>query len=143
MRIDDKKIVPLALGGGIWGALAGGVIGSGEKTGGFFGITEGKYAFQHSEISVGMQALALVVTIGIALVSGLILIFALEKTIGLRVSEEDEIRGLDALYWNAEPPPYDDITGRETDERQVATHRGGRHQSADAVDPTRSPESVS
>ncbi|WP_344600456.1 ammonium transporter [Sporichthya brevicatena] len=134
LKIDDKKIVPLALGGGSFGALAGGIVGSGDKTGGFFGITEGKYAFQHAEISIGMQALALVVTIAIAGISGLILIVGLEKTIGLRVSEEDELRGLDEAYWGTPPPPYVDEILLESDVAPTSgSHRAGR----------RAPETVS
>lgn len=105
LRIDDKKIVPLALGGGIFGALAAGVVGAGDKTGGFFGLT-GKYAPQHASISLGWQFIGLLVTVGIAGVSGLIVIVGLEKTIGLRVSEADELRGLDETYWQAPPSPY-------------------------------------
>ncbi|MHB1999194.1 MAG: ammonium transporter [Solirubrobacteraceae bacterium] len=112
LRIDDKKIVPLALGGGIYGALASGVVGWGDKTGGFFGLT-GKYAFQHATINLGWQALAVAVTLVIAGVSGFVVIFALEKTIGLRVSEEVELAGLDQSYWQAPPSPYADVLPHE------------------------------
>lgn len=107
LRIDDKKIVPLALFGGIYAALAGGVVGSGKKTGGYFGLT-GKYAAQHAEISLGWQALGVVVTVAVAVVTGLIVIVGLEKTVGLRVEEQVEIDGLDTGYWDAPPPPYAD-----------------------------------
>ncbi|UIJ57531.1 hypothetical protein LWP59_25710 [Amycolatopsis acidiphila] len=109
-RIDDKKIVPLALGGGIYSALAGGIVGWGDKTGGYFGLT-GEYAPQHATINPGWQALGVLVTVVIAGVTGLIVIFALEKTIGLRVSAKDELRGLDEAYWSAPPPPYADGPG--------------------------------
>ncbi|MFN8160985.1 MAG: hypothetical protein U0R52_08110 [Solirubrobacterales bacterium] len=103
VRIDDKKIVPLTLGGGIYAVLAAGIIGSGDPTGGYPGITEGSFAFQSATINIGHQLVGLLVTLGIAGVSGLILIFALEKTIGLRVSREDEIAGLDHALWDAGP----------------------------------------
>jgi ammonia channel protein AmtB len=103
LRIDDKKIVPLTLGGGIYAVIAAGIVGSGEKTGGFFGITEGEYAFQGATISLGQQLLGLAVTVGISAVSGLVLIFLLEKTIGLRVKESDELAGLDEARWGAGP----------------------------------------
>jgi Amt family ammonium transporter len=105
--IDDKKIVPLALGGGLYGALVAGIVGWGDKTGGFFGLT-GTYAPQHATINLGWQAIGVVVIVAISAVSGLVVIVGLEKTIGLRVSEDDEIRGLDAAYWGAPPPPYAD-----------------------------------
>jgi ammonium transporter, Amt family len=100
--IDDKKIVPLALGGGIYSALAGGVVGWGHKTGGYFGL-KGAYAAQHATINLGWQLIGVVVIVAIAGVTGLIVVFALEKTIGLRVSEDAEIAGLDSAYWGAVP----------------------------------------
>lgn len=115
LRIDDKKIVPLALGGGIYGALAGGVVGSGKKTGGYFGLT-GKWAPQHASINIGWQALGVVVIVVFALVTGLIVIVGLEKTIGLRVKEADEIAGLDAAYWQAPPSPYADTPSDAVDD---------------------------
>jgi ammonia channel protein AmtB len=107
LHIDDKKIVPLALGGGIFGALAAGVVGAGMKTGGFFGL-EGEYAAQHATISLGMQALGVVLTVAFAGVTGLIVIVGLEKTIGLRVEEHEELKGLDDHYWQTPPSPYHD-----------------------------------
>jgi ammonium transporter, Amt family len=102
MGIDDKKIVPLALGGGIYSAIAGGIVGWGHKTGGYFGL-KGTYAPQHATINVGWQLLGVVVIVAIAAVSGLIVVLALEKTVGLRVSENDEVAGLDCAYWDATP----------------------------------------
>jgi Amt family ammonium transporter len=107
LKIDDKKIVPLALGGGLYSAVAAGIVGAGDKTGGFFGLT-GKYAPQHATITLGWQLIGILVTVAIALVSGLIVILGLEKTIGLRVTEEQEVAGLDETYWQAPPPPYAD-----------------------------------
>lgn len=106
--IDDKKIVPLALGGGLYGALVAGIVGWGDKTGGYFGLT-GSYAPQHASINLGWQALGVLVTVALAATSGLIVIVGLEKTIGLRVSEDEEVRGLDDTYWQAPPPPYADM----------------------------------
>jgi ammonia channel protein AmtB len=107
LKIDDKKIVPLALGGGIYSAIMGGIVGAGDRTGGYFGLT-GRYAPQHATISVGWQLIGVAVTVAIALVSGLIVILGLEKTVGLRVPEEQEIVGLDQTYWQAPHSPYYD-----------------------------------
>jgi Amt family ammonium transporter len=109
LRIDDKKIVPLTLGGGIYAAIAAGIVGAGDKTGGFFNITEGDYTFQGATISLGDQLLGVAVTLGIAGVSGLVLILALEKTIGLRVKEREELEGLDHVFWGS--GPVDERTG--------------------------------
>ena len=103
LRIDDKKIVPLTLGGGIYAVLAAGIVGAGDKTGGYFGITEGEYAFQGAKITLGHQIVGLGATLGIAVVSGLVVVIALEKTIGLRVSRRHELEGLDHSFWGAGP----------------------------------------
>ncbi|MEV4420092.1 ammonium transporter [Patulibacter sp. NPDC049589] len=113
LRIDDKKIVPLALGGGIYSVLVAGIVGSGKHTGGYFGLT-GEYAPQHASISIGWQLAGLGVTLAIALISGLVVILGLEKTIGLRVKEETEIVGLDEHYWHAPPTPYEDAPASST-----------------------------
>jgi Amt family ammonium transporter len=103
VRIDDKKIVPLALGGGIYAALAAGVAGAGQATGGYFELENGNYAFQHATITIGHQLLGLGATLGISAVTGLVLIVGLEKTIGLRVSREAEVAGLDESNWGSGP----------------------------------------
>ncbi len=104
LRIDDKKIVPLALGGGIYAALAAGIAGAGQATGGYFELENGDYAFQHATITIGHQLVGVGATLGISLVTGLVLIIGLEKTIGLRVDREDEVVGLDLAKWGSAPP---------------------------------------
>jgi Amt family ammonium transporter len=103
LRIDDKKIVPLALFGGVYAALAAGIAGAGKATGGYFELENGDYAFQHASITFGHQLLGVVVTLGISAVTGLVLVFALEKTIGLRVDRDKEIEGLDEADWGSGP----------------------------------------
>jgi ammonium transporter, Amt family len=103
LRIDDKKIVPLALGGGVYAALAAGIAGAGQATGGYFELENGNYAFQHATITIGHQLLGVGATLGISLVTGLVLIVGLEKTIGLRVSHEAEVAGLDESNWGSGP----------------------------------------
>jgi ammonia channel protein AmtB len=102
-KIDDKKIVPLALFGGVYAALAAGIVGAGKATGGYFELENGDYAFQHASITFGHQLLGVVVTIGISAVTGLVLVLALEKTIGLRVDRDKEIEGLDEADWGSGP----------------------------------------
>jgi ammonia channel protein AmtB len=97
--IDESKVVPLTLGTGIYAALVPGIVASGTSDGGFFGVTTGEFAFQHAHITFLWQLIGVLVTVGISLAAALILCFILEKTIGLRVSEEAEIIGLDRYYW--------------------------------------------
>jgi ammonia channel protein AmtB len=111
LKIDETKVVPLVLGTSIYAALMPGVVAAGTASGGFIGIEEGAFTFQHASISIGMQLAGLGVTLAIAVGTGLIFILGLEKTIGLRVSEEEELVGLDSIYWNEEP--LGDIPGGE------------------------------
>ena len=108
LGIDEIKVVPLALFGGIYAAIVSGFVAWHTKTGGFLGLT-GKYALQNSEITPWWQLLGVGVTVAAAAGSGLVLIIGLEKTIGLRISEKAEIDGLDETYWRSPPPAIDDV----------------------------------
>ena len=103
LRIDDKKIVPLALFGGVYAALAAGIAGAGKATGGYFELENGAYAFQHATINIGHQLVGVGATLGISAITGLVLIVGLEKTIGLRVDRDKEIEGLDETSWGSGP----------------------------------------
>jgi ammonium transporter, Amt family len=100
-RFDELKIVPLGLGAGIYGAVMAGFVGWGDKTGGYIGITSGKYAFQHAQITPYWQLVGVGVVFGMALVTALPLALIFEKLGKFRVSEEDEIAGSDPTYWGA------------------------------------------
>ncbi|MGH3601868.1 MAG: hypothetical protein ACRDQH_16575 [Pseudonocardiaceae bacterium] len=108
LRIDEKKIVPLGLGCGLYSAVVGGFVAWHTKTGGYFGL-KGHYGFEHAEIGPGMQLAGAGITIAIAAISGLVLIIGLEKTIGLRVSEKVELEGLDASSWLYPPSDHLDL----------------------------------
>ncbi|MCB8881905.1 ammonium transporter [Acidisoma cellulosilytica] len=98
--IDDPKIVPLAFGPGLYSAIMAGIVGSGKMQGGFFDVTKGAYAYQHARITFGTQLHGTVLmVVGIAVVA-FVVIFLLEKTIGLRVTAKQEAQGLDATYWS-------------------------------------------
>lgn len=78
---------------GMWGTLACGLfnaekaLGLGESNGGWF------YGGGVSQL--GVQALGVGVAFAWAFGLGLVLFFAIKKTIGLRVSKDEELRGLD------------------------------------------------
>ncbi|KIC11595.1 ammonium transporter [Leisingera sp. ANG-M1] len=101
--IDEHKLFPLFLGCGTLGMVMLGIFKAGTPRGGFFGIEEGAYAFQHGEISLVMQLVGTATCIGTGVVTALILSFILERTVGLRVSEDDQIDGLDGKIWDLEP----------------------------------------
>ena len=98
IKIDEHKIVPLGLCAGSFGAIATGFVDLGVPTGGYIGL-EGAFAFQHATISPSMQVAGVAATIAITAAVALVTIGFIRATVGLRVSEEDEIKGLDAAYW--------------------------------------------
>jgi ammonia channel protein AmtB len=101
--IDETKVIPLGLGAGLYGALVVGFAQWGEKTGGYFGLEEGTYAFQGAEINPWWQLIGIGATVAIAVLAGLVLIHGLDKIVPLRVSDEEEVQGLDETYWDVPP----------------------------------------
>src|ERR1700761_1686618 len=79
MDVDDQKLVPVSLAPALLSVLAAGILGSGVHQGGMAGAT-GEYALQHAQISLGMQALGVLVTVLVVGGTGLILVLAIEKT---------------------------------------------------------------
>jgi ammonium transporter, Amt family len=100
LRIDDPKVIPLALGPGVVGAIAVGFIKWHTKTGGIPG-GKGIYALQHAIITPWWQAIGVLVTMAIAGIPCLLMCLFFERTSGLRVDEETEIIGMDLSYWNS------------------------------------------
>jgi ammonium transporter, Amt family len=96
--IDEPKVVPLALGPGIVGALLTGFLEWGTRTGGYIGL-EGKYAVGVAEITPWWQLAGVVTTVLVVGVPALIMCLIFEKLGGLRVSEETELVGLDVDQW--------------------------------------------
>jgi Amt family ammonium transporter len=94
---DSLDVVGVHMVGGIIGALLTGVFADKLFTGvGDKGAIFGNWG------QLGDQAIGVGATLGYSLVVSLILIFIVDKTIGLRVSEEDEVGGLDlALHSEA------------------------------------------
>jgi ammonia channel protein AmtB len=102
-RIDEHKLIPLFIGAGTYGLVMVGLLKAGTPRGGWLGITEGPYAFQHGEISLLMQLVGAAACIGAGVVTAFILAFIFKHTIGMKVSEEDQATGLDKVYWDLEP----------------------------------------
>jgi Amt family ammonium transporter len=96
--IDDPKVVPLALGPGILGALLCGFLEWGTPTGGYIGL-EGDYAVGVAEITPWWQLAGVVATVLVVGVPALIMCLIFEKFGGLRVSEEAELVGMDVAQW--------------------------------------------
>ena len=99
-RWDEHKLTPLFLGAGSYGILMVGLVGWGTDKGGHFFLTEGDYAFQQAEINVLWQVIGLVVILGTGVVTAWVLAVILERTIGLRLSEEEQVAGVDKGGWD-------------------------------------------
>jgi ammonia channel protein AmtB len=97
--LDEHKVVPLGLGAGTYGLLMVGAIKWGEPTSGYLGIEEGPYAFQGSEVTLYWQVLGGLIGIVAGLVTAEVLCAICKRTMGLRISEETELRGGDVSYW--------------------------------------------
>jgi ammonia channel protein AmtB len=119
VRIDEPKVIPLALGPGVAGALLTGFLQWGTKTGGYPGL-KGEYALGHATITPWWQLAGIVATMLVAGVPCLIMCLFFERFGGLRVTEEAEIAGLDASNWNMHnfgddlEPPVVAIPGART-----------------------------
>jgi Amt family ammonium transporter len=103
-KIDEHKLFPLFFGAGCYGLIMVGLIKAGTPRGGYLGITEGEYAFQHGEIGILMQVVGIVVCLGTGIVTAAILSPILKATVGLRVSDHDQAVGMDVAHWEGIPP---------------------------------------
>ncbi|WP_417550331.1 ammonium transporter [Methylophaga sp.] len=102
-NIDEHKLLPLFAGVGSYGLIMTGLLHIGVPRGGYLGIEEGAYAFQHGEIGVLMQVVGIVVCLGFGIVTALVMSFILKHTIGMDVSDDDQAQGLDKVFWDIEP----------------------------------------
>ena len=102
LKIDEHKLIPLFGGVATYGFIMVGVLYAGTPRGGYFGIEEGAYAFQHGEISLMMQLVGVATCLGAGIITALVLTPILKVTTGLRVSDEDQAKGLDKVYWGIE-----------------------------------------
>lgn len=100
LGIDEPKVVPVALGPGIVGAILVGFLHWGTATGGFPDMPA-PFALGHAQISPWWQLAGVVVTMVVSGVPALIICLIYERTSGLRVPPETEIVGLDQAYWGA------------------------------------------
>ena len=99
-RWDEHKLTPLFLGAGTYGIIMVGLVSWGTAKGGHFFLTEGDYAFQNAEINVFWQLIGLVVIVGAGVLTAAILAPILERTTGLRLSEEEQVAGVDSGDWD-------------------------------------------
>jgi ammonium transporter, Amt family len=99
-RWDEHKLTPLFLGAGTYGIIMVGLVSWGTNKGGHFFLSEGDFAFQNAEINVFWQLIGLVVIVGAGVLTAAILAPILERTTGLRLSEEEQVAGVDSSDWD-------------------------------------------
>ncbi len=96
-----------------------GLIDWGTAKGGYFGITEGDFAFQHAEITLWWRGwrlglrlgqdgelIGIAVCIGAGMLTALVLGFIYDKTFGMRVPDDQQAEGLDKVLWEL-PDEYE------------------------------------
>lgn len=97
LQIDDVLGVwPLHGVTGTWGGVAAGIFGS-EALGGMGGV------------SFGSQLLGSFAAVVVALVCGFAVYFVLDKTVGIRLSEEQEMQGADLSVHSIEAYPEEAV----------------------------------
>jgi ammonium transporter, Amt family len=101
--VDEHKLLPVFAGGATYGFIMVGLIAWGTKHGGYVGIEEGTYAFQNAEINIFWQLIGIAVCFGIGVLTAAVLSFIFERTIGMRVPDDDQAAGLDAGLWELQP----------------------------------------
>jgi len=102
LKIDDVVgAIPVHLFAGIWGTLAVGLFASprliveGASPGFWYGLTDGDVAIGGTLGQLGVQAVAVVATFVVVFAISYATFAIIKATIGLRVSEEEELSGLD------------------------------------------------
>jgi ammonia channel protein AmtB len=100
--VDEHKLLPVFAAAGTFGLIMVGLIAWGTDQGGYVGIEEGTYAFQNAEINVFWQLIGIVVCFGVGVVTAAVLSFIFERTIGMRVPDDDQADGLDSVLWGLE-----------------------------------------
>jgi ammonium transporter, Amt family len=113
MKVDDPVGALPAHGvAGIWGTLAVGLFATAERTGAREGLLLGGGGEQ-----LWVQFYGIAATVGFTFVACLIVFMAIKYTIGLRVSEEHELAGLDISEHGmfGYPERFIDVQGAESD----------------------------
>jgi Amt family ammonium transporter len=113
LKIDDPVGALPAHGvAGIWGTLAIGLFATAERTGAREGLFLGGGGEQ-----LWVQFYGVAATVGFTLTACLIVFAAIKFTIGLRVSEDDELRGLDIAEHGmfGYPERFIEVPGAEPD----------------------------
>jgi Amt family ammonium transporter len=129
LKIDDPVgALPVHGIAGIWGTLACGLFATADRAASL-GVGEEGLLVGGSASQLWVQFYGVAATIGFTFTASLLTFLAIKYTVGLRVSEEDELRGLDisehAMF--GYPERFIDVPGAEPDtaERSAAPSPAG------------------
>ena len=89
---DSLDVVGVHLVGGLWGTVAVGLFASAATTAGVDGLFYGGGADQ-----LWRQVVGAVAVLGYSFVLTLVIGFAISRTVGFRITEEDEVAGIDGV----------------------------------------------
>ena len=118
--VDEHKLLPVFAAAGTYGMIMVGLVAWGTNQGGYVGIEEGTYAFQNAEVNVFWQLIGVIVCFGVGALTAAVLSFIFERTIGMRVSDDDQAAGLDAHVWEVQPEDEPVVTTQEETSRVAA-----------------------
>jgi len=104
---DSLDVVGVHMVGGFWGTIAVGLFASGATTAGVDGLFYGGGLHQLWRQSVGAVAVML-----FSFVASYLIGLAIERTIGFRLSEEDELEGIDGVEHAESAYDFSTATGR-------------------------------
>ena len=89
---DSLDVVGVHLVGGLWGTVAVGLFASAATTAGVDGLFYGGGVDQ-----LWRQVVGAVAVLGYSFVLTLVIGFAISRTVGFRITEEDEVAGIDGV----------------------------------------------
>jgi Amt family ammonium transporter len=117
LKVDDPVgAIPVHGIAGIWGTLACGLFATSDRATAL-AVGEGGLLTGGGGHQLWVQFYGVVATIGFTFTASFIVFMAIKYTVGLRVSEEDELRGLDisehAMF--GYPERFIDVPGAEPD----------------------------
>jgi ammonium transporter, Amt family len=118
IKIDDPiGALPVHGMAGIWGTLACGLFATEERAASL-AVGEGGLFYTGSASQLWVQFYGVAATIGFTFTASFIVFAAIKYTVGLRVSEEEELRGLDISEHGmfGYPERFIDVPGAESED---------------------------
>jgi ammonium transporter, Amt family len=118
LKIDDPVgALPVHGVAGIWGTLASGLFATADRATAL-AVGEGGLLTEGNASQLWVQFYGVAATVGFTFTLSLLAFLAIKYTVGLRVSEEDELRGLDISEHGmfGYPERFIDVVGAESED---------------------------